>query len=175
MKKIILIGLITFLCFACQKQRYTQDSPEIETIKAVLTHYDYQNWDSLVTHYADTAKIFHNTRTNILSPTGLADYFKANDANFSTRAFEDENREYEMVIDDNGKKWVNFWGLWKGNLAANNKEIVIPVHITAQFLDGKIVQEYGYWDSSELALELEYIAMKQVQDASTEEDSETEE
>jgi len=156
----------------CQKSRYTQSSPEIETIKAVLNHYDYLNWDSLVVHYADTAKIYHNSRTNILTPETLAEYYKSNDANFSTRAFEDENREYEMIVDDNGNTWVNFWGLWKGNLAANNKEIVIPVHTTTQFIDGKIVQEYGYWDSSELALELEYIAMKQVQDAADKASSE---
>ena len=58
---------------------------------------------------------------------------------------------------------VNFWGLWKGNLAANNKEIVIPVHITSQFnKDGKIVEEYGYWNRGELVLELQSIINEKI-------------
>jgi hypothetical protein len=42
-------------------------------------------------------------------------------------------------------------------LAANNKQIIIPVHITYQFIDNKIVTEYGYWNSSELQSELQKI------------------
>ncbi len=159
MKKLLILGLAIIVLASCRNnnKRYTQNSPEIETVKTVINHYDYQNWDSLVTHYADTAKIYYNSRKNILSPKGLQKYHSENDESFSTRAFEDENREYEMIEDNNGKSWVNFWGLWKGNLELNNKEIVIPVHITYQFIDGKIVNEYGYWNTSELVLELQNI------------------
>jgi len=160
MKKLTLLAFIVILFTACQNNsspRYSQDSPEIETVKASVNDYDYQKWENLVSHYADTAKIYYNSRVNILSPKDLPNYHKANDASFSTRAFEDESREYEMVEDNNGKTWVNFWGLWKGNLDANNKSIVIPVHITYEFKDGKIVTEYGYWNTSELVSELQKI------------------
>ena len=50
----------------------------------------------------------------------LKSYFTRNSESFSTRAFEDETREYEMIEDNNGKIWVNFWGLWKGNLKRNS-------------------------------------------------------
>ncbi|PWK17757.1 hypothetical protein [Xanthomarina spongicola] len=158
MKKLVLLCCLIFTLNSCNKEpRYTQDSEEIEIVKAAINDYDYQEWDKLLTHYADTAKIFYNSRSNVLSPIALLDFHKNNDSSFSTRAFEDENREYEMVEDNNGKTWVNFWGLWKGNLTANNKQIVIPVHITYQFIDNKIVTEYGYWNSAELQLELQKI------------------
>ena len=164
MRPAILLGLVLLLSItSCQQQRYSQASPEIETVKQVLQNYDYQEWDKLVTHYADSAQIFHNSREMILTRDDLPEYFQKNDVSFSTRAFEDENREYEMVVDDQGQKWVNFWGLWKGNLVANNKEIVIPVHITAKFVDGKIVKEYGYWNRGELVLELQSIINQKIE------------
>jgi hypothetical protein len=63
----------------------------------------------------------------------------------------------EQTLDDDGETWVNFWGLWKGTLKANGKEISIPVHLTAQFVDGKIVQEYGFWDMSVFMAEMQAI------------------
>lgn len=155
LKTLLLFGLTIVLFTSCKDGRYSQNSPEIETIKAVLNDYDYQNWDTLVMRYADSAKIYHNTRTKVLTPGELPDYYQNNDVSFTTRAFEDESREYEMITDDKGQRWVNFWGLWKGNLAINNKELVIPVHITTKFVDGKIVREYGYWDRSILMQELQ--------------------
>jgi len=40
-------------------------------------------------------------------------------------------------------------------LKDNNQLYEIPVHLTAQFIDGKIVKEFGYWDNSSIALALE--------------------
>jgi len=158
MKRLLLLCCLLFTLYSCDKEpRYTQDSDEIEIVKEAINDYDYQEWDKLMSHYSGSAQIFYNTRSNVLSSITLIDFHKKNDANFSTRAFEDESREYEMVEDNNGKTWVNFWGLWKGNLAANNKQIIIPVHITYQFVDNKIVTEYGYWNSAELQLELQKI------------------
>ena len=62
-----------------------------------------------------------------------------------------------MVLTDDGETWVNCWLEWNGTLAANNKEIDIPIHLTYQFVDGKIVREYGYWDASEIVMELQKI------------------
>ena len=46
---------------------------------------------------------------------------------------------------------------WKGTIAVTGKEIAIPVHLTYQFVEGKIVKEYGYWDPTEVVLELQKI------------------
>src|SRR5690554_1963155 len=117
MKNIILAGCLLLIFTACSNQhRYTQSSEEIEIVKAVISDYNYQEWESLTSHYHDTANIYFNSRSLILSPTDLEEYHKTHDAGFSTRAFEDGNREYEMIEDNSGKSWVNFWGILKGNL-----------------------------------------------------------
>ncbi|WP_452222970.1 nuclear transport factor 2 family protein [Lacinutrix chionoecetis] len=159
MKKLILLVSLCWFLFNCQDnaQRYTQDSKEIEIVKKTIAHYDLHQWDSLVMNYADTAKVYYNTRTAILGPKDLKTFLTRNDNYISTRAFEDESREYEMIEDNNGKVWVNFWGLWKGNLKENNKGIVIPVHITYQFDNDKIVEEFGYWNAAELVKEIQAI------------------
>lgn len=165
MKKLLGLGLLLLVIVSCNNsQRYTQNSAEIDIVKATINHYDYQNWDSLVMNYADTAKVYYNTRDLYFTAKSLPDYHIKNDSTFLTRAFEDDRREYEMITDDNGKKWVNFWGIWKGNLLENNQKIEIPVHITYQFIDAKIVLEYGYWNSSELILALQEIEKSKKQD-----------
>ena len=41
-----------------------------------------------------------------------------------------------------------FLGKWEGTLKENNKTVVLPVHLSVRVLDGKIVQENGFWDNS---------------------------
>ena len=59
-----------------------------------------------------------------------------------------------MVIDSDDESWLNYWGTWRGKLKANDKEIDIPVHITSQYVDGKVVQLYNYWDSAPITAAL---------------------
>lgn len=158
MKKLILLGLTVILFAACQKTepvRYTTTSPEIDEVKALLKDYQDGNWEAWATHYADTAKIYHNSwkEGSGKTPQQTADDLKAILANVSSYGFEVDAENdmpwYEMVLNDNGNTWVSFWGNWKGTLAANNKELEIPVHLSIQFVDGKIVREEGYYNLSE--------------------------
>jgi len=166
MKKLFLLGLAIVLLTACEQQekRYTQQSPEIDTVKKLISNYNNKTYDT--TMYADTAKTSYNTNDKRLTPKETMDYHKANDAIYSTRSFLDKEQEYEMVVTDEGKTWVNFWSDWKGTLAANNQEITIPIHLTYQFIDGKIVRESGYWDPTEVVLALQEIeAAKKIADS----------
>ena len=36
-------------------------------------------------------------------------------------------------------------------------EITTPIHLTAQFINGKIVRDFGYWDPSEIISNLQEI------------------
>jgi hypothetical protein len=81
---------------------------------------------------------------------------------FNSWNFIEEEGDYEMVITDENETWVNFWGLWQGNLKANNKAYLIPCHMTARFVDGKIVREYGYWDTSKLLLDMQEMERKAI-------------
>ncbi|MDO9274481.1 MAG: nuclear transport factor 2 family protein [Lutibacter sp.] len=158
MKKLILLGLAIVLFTSCdtKPERYTQQSKEIESYKAGIKDYSDQKWESLVTRYADTANVFFNTAIPMRA-SKIPEFHQNNEAAFSSRGFVEKGQEYEMAITDEGKTWVNFWGTWKCTLAANNKVLEIPVHLTAQFIDGKVVREYGYWDNAPIVLALQEI------------------
>jgi len=154
MKKVILMGLAIVLFTACNQQdtRYTQQSPEIDTYKKSIEDYKNKNWDAMVKHYADTAKIANNViQEKAVSIAQVIEQKKEDAAMFDWVV---EKEEYEMVVTDKGETWVNFWGLWKGTMKSNNKVYDIPFHLTARFIDGKIVEEFGYWNNSEIATDL---------------------
>ncbi|MEQ5791903.1 nuclear transport factor 2 family protein [Muricauda sp. NFXS6] len=158
MKRIILLcAFVALIASACQQGpvRYTQNSPEIETVKQFIDNYNNKLFDTGV--YADTSKTYYNTNKNPMSPSEVMDYHRQTDANYATRGFKGDNQEYEMVVTDEGETWVNCWLQWQCSLAANNKKIEIPIHLTYQFIDGKIVREYGYWDPTEIVLGLQKI------------------
>lgn len=136
--------------------RYTQKSSEIESSKSVIKSYDTMDWETLASHYADSAKVYFNTtEKNPMLASKLPEYHKANDQNYTSRGFVKGENEFEMVVTDKGDTWVNFWGTWKGKLKTNGKEIEVPVHMTSKYVNGKIVEEHGFWDASEIVLELQ--------------------
>lgn len=163
MKKIIFLSLIAVLFIACQPkgpERYTQNSSEIDTFKSVIKSYNDQDWESMISHYADTAKTFNNSSDIGLSLNEMVDYHKQSLPNLASRGFLDKDQEYEMVLTDKGDTWVNFWGDWEGTLKANGKKIKIPVHLTAQFENGKVVRTSGNWDNAPMVLALQEIEAK---------------
>lgn len=158
MKNILLLGLILVFFTACEthKKQYTQQSPEIETVKKILDNYNNRVYDTSV--YADSSKSFFNTsKDEFMSASETIAMHKQNDEIYSQRGFTNEDPEYEMVVTDKGETWVNCWLDWKGTLAANGKEIEMPVHLTYRFIDGKIVREVALFDSSKIVLELQAI------------------
>ena len=156
-KNLILLGFAIVLFTACEKRatRYTQSSPEIETVKTAIKSYNNKTYDTSI--YADTSKIYFNTKDDFMSPSETMAYHKANDANYSSRGFPNEDQEYEMVVTDNGETWVNCWLDWKAIMAGNGEEIEMPIHLTYRFVDGKIVRVYGYWDPTEVVINLQEI------------------
>ena len=164
MKKIAVLGILltAILLSACKEkgpERYATTGSEIDLVKSLVADYEKGDWEGWLGHYADTAKLHHNTTDDIsLSATEMSESLKSLLSNTSSYAFDDDPF-YEKVIDDKDKTWVNFWGDWKGTIAANNnKELIIPVHITAQIVDGKIVEEHGYYNLSEYMATLQEIA-----------------
>lgn len=150
MKKLLFLGLALVLCIACDQKepvRWTKTSPEVDVAKALVKDYQEGNWDSWLSHYSDTAKVYHNS-INHITTEQLRDNFKNTLTNYSSYGFSDEDIFYEMIIDDDGDKWVYFWGTWEGNLAESNKKIVLPVHLALKFVDNRIVLEYAYYDTS---------------------------
>ena len=159
MKNFIIIGLALVLSTACQRsdKRYSQNSPEIDTVKQLIANYNSKTYDTSI--YADSSKTYYNTTDDkkVLSPNETMAYHKQNDAVYSHRKFLDEDQEYEMVVTDDGETWVNCWLDWQGTMKATGKTIDIPIHLTYRFEDGKIVREVGRWDPTEVVFELQEI------------------
>ena len=158
MKKLLVLGLITLFFVACQQgpARYTNASPEVDAIKAHIKDYNAGQWTEWAGRYADTAKLYHNSlKASSVAETqeGLEGLLAAT----ASYGFVDKDIFYEMVIDDDNEKWVNFWGTWEGTLAANSQKLVIPVHVTFQFEGGKIVEEHAYYNLAEYAAAMQAI------------------
>jgi len=149
---LLFVSFLTLLSCKEQPTRYTQSSSEIDTLKAAIAAYEAGDWEGYQTHYADTAKIYHNTTDKFLSATDNANAFKESTAQYSSYGFIKDEGDSEMVVTDDGETWVNYWGVWQGTLSANNQSYKMPVHLTAQFADGKIVKEYAYYDRTPIVL-----------------------
>jgi SnoaL-like domain len=152
MRKLILLGFAAILFAACSNPgppRWTTTAPEIDVAKALLKDYQDGNWESWMSHYADTAKVFHNTIVGA-TPKQLQEALSADIQKLSSYHFSDKDIYYERIIDDDGQTWVYFWGTWEATVATTNKQLVVPVHLDLHFVDGKIGREYGYYDYSSL-------------------------
>jgi len=155
MKNLFFAGILLVLFTNCeQKQRYTQQSPEIETVKSIIKDYDSKNYENLTSHFADTAKVSINNNKPF-NASELPEFHGQSDGFYSSRGFLTDDLEFEMVVTDEGKTWVNFWGTWKGTLASSGKDYLIPIHLTYQFIDGKVVKQYGYWDGTEITMAMQ--------------------
>ncbi|SEF85067.1 nuclear transport factor 2 family protein [Algoriphagus boritolerans] len=156
MKKLSLFCVFATLLFACENtKRYTQQSAEIETVKSIIGNYVNGEWEAYQSHYAEGAQIFFNaTEDKPATIQQIIAQQKMEVEPFSSYSFDRENEAIEMVLDDKGETWVNYWGVWKGTLAATGKTYETPIHLTSQFVDGKIVKSYGYWDNAPLQLDM---------------------
>ncbi len=167
MKNLFILILTLAVVTACEQKdtRYTQQAPEIDLVKKHIDNYNKVNYDMAASVLADSSRSFFNTKDNPISNKDIVAYHKANDANYSSRKFLDTDQEFEKVVTDKGDTWVNAWLKWQATLAANGKVINMPVHMTFKIIDGKIVQEHGYWDPTEIVLELQAIEAEKAMSA----------
>ena len=163
MKKTILLFVTAAFFTACNHgpEHWTKASPEIDIAKALVKDYQDGNWTSWISHYADSAKLFHNSVDSI-SPQQLQDGFKVDIANYTKYGFLDKDSYFEMVTDDKNETWVYFWGTWEGTLKNTNQKFLVPVHLAVRFVNNKVVREYGYYNRSALD-----VAIKEMQAANT--------
>lgn len=156
--------LSTVLLWACNEkpQRYFETSQEIDILKSGIKAYENQDWKAWRANFVDTAKIHHNTIKG-LSPEDNMTNLQNMVVNFSTYGFQDKGSFSEMVVDKDGEVWVNYWGIWNGVVMESGEKISIPVHLTAQFINKKIVEEYVYYDSAPILKALE--AAKELSEA----------
>ena len=158
MKNVLLLALAGLFVIACQEKqptRFTTNSPEISSYKKGIEAYEKADWSNWAAQFSDTAKIYHNVWDKPASVADVQEGFVNTLASLSSYGFDKEEMVFEQILDDDGETWVNFWGHWQGTIKANGKTLSIPVHITAQYVDGKIVKEYGFWNMSEFVDEMQ--------------------
>lgn len=155
MKKLLLLLSAAVFLIACESEQnqYTESSPEIDSAKELLKAYEAGNFEEYRNLYADTAKIYHNSTT----PTSLDEMISSSGEGVKMYSSYGFGTEYDldMVTTDKGNKWVGFWGVWNAKLAGSGEEFNIPAHFSMRFVDGKIVEEWGYWDSHKVAEAIE--------------------
>ncbi|WP_299361908.1 nuclear transport factor 2 family protein [Winogradskyella sp.] len=167
MKNLLPLIILVLLITSCEerKQRYFAESEETKTLEAGIIAYESGDWDKWKNHFADTAKIYVNSKEPITLDARLKDLSSMTEA-FSSYGFNKDKDHIEMVLDKMDETWVYYWGQHYGTLV-NGTELSIPVHLAVQFVDGKIIAEHIYFDGTEM-----YAAMNAMQ---AETDSETEE
>lgn len=162
MKNLTLISVIAFLLCSCNsKDRYTQQSAEINTFKSIIGNYVNGEWDAYQSHYAEGAQIFFNSTED--KPATIQQTIaqqKLEIEPMSSYTIDREKEAVEMVLDDKGETWVNYWSVWKGTLAVTGKTYEMPIHITSKFVDGKIVESLGYWDNAPIQLDIMALQME---------------
>jgi ketosteroid isomerase-like protein len=158
MKKLILLGLAVIVMTACkQEQRYFAESEETNTLIAGIAAYESADWEKWQSYFADTAKIYVNSKDAMSLADRVAGLKNMTNA-MSSYGFDHEDEYIEMVIDKEHKTWVYYWATHIGTIAGSEKEMSIPVHLAVQFADGKIVEEHIYFDATELNAGLAAVA-----------------
>ena len=157
MKKVFTLLCILFVALSCQEtqQRYWKDSDEIKAAKASINAYESGDWETWRSNFADTAKIFVNS-TKPISIDERLNGLKGMTEAMSSYGFKHDDSEFmEMVLDQNDETWVYYWATHESTMAANQKTLIIPVHLALHYVEGKIVAEHIYFDGTEMTAELE--------------------
>lgn len=170
MKNLFILVLVALAIFSCQEhqQKYFAESDETKSLEAGIAAYESGDWQTWRSHFADTAKIYVNSKEPI-TLDARAEELKAMTGAFSSYGFDKEKDHMEMVIDKNDETWVYYWATHNGSMA-NGTKLSIPVHLAVQFKDGKITEEHIYFDGTEMNA-----ALSAMQAEATEETEVTEE
>ena len=140
--------LTLLILAACQKKQYFSSSPEIDQIKKGNEAYFKGDWATLRSLYADTAQIWVNTwheNSKGQTPDEYIEGLKGGLANMSNYK-EGNPTIYEMVVTDDGTKWVHCWMHWTGS-TKGGKEVKSVVHATFSIKDNKVIYQGNIYDS----------------------------
>lgn len=145
MKKILISAFALLALAACQKKQWFASCPEIDLVKKGNAAYFSGDWTTFRGVYADTCKIYDNVwdAKKAVSPDDFTKGVQTTLANFSEYKMGISN--YEMVVADNGEKWVHNWFVWQGK-HKNGQAIEIPIHITFRVIDDKVVLQANFYN-----------------------------
>ena len=140
---LVALGILLIPCHLQSQtsKQYFEECPEIDLGKKLVKAYLDQDWETYRSCYSDTARIWQNAWYS--SDLGNSIY---------------EETIWEMIINNNGDKWVHFWGKWVGKLSPDSEELAVPVHLAFGVVADKVVYEAGFWDNLPM-----YMAQKKME------------
>lgn len=169
MKNLIVVAVIIAMFSSCeqQKQRYFAESAETKILESGIAAYESGDWDTWQSHFADSAKIFVNSKEPMTIESRRENLAAMTEV-FSSYGFEKDNAFIEMVIDKEDETWVYYWAQHSGTMV-NGTEISMPVHLAVQFTNGKITSEHVYYDATAMNSAIAAMAVEaEIEDATDE-------
>ena len=161
-KSFITIFLTAIVLISCQtpcEQTYFQQSPEIDLGKKVVDAYLNGNWDVYPNFYADTAKIWRNkswvTDEGMTAQQLIADLQEGIEP---VSEYSMDSQIWDMIITPEGDRWVHLWGVWHGTVEATGKTYDIPVHVSMNIINNKIVRQVDFFNDAEIAMDMMALA-----------------
>ena len=135
------------------RDRRESKRAETKTLEAGIAAYESGDWDKWKSHFADTAKIYVNSKESMSVDARMKELQGAANT-FSSYGFDREKEYIEMVLDKEKETWVYYWANWSAEIDANKKKLSVPVHLALQFKNGKIVEEHAYFDGTAMNKEM---------------------
>jgi hypothetical protein len=128
------------IVFKQEEKRMANSSSQIDVVKKLINTIQTSNWDQWETYYKNGAKIYHNnwneSRTVEETKQQLSKLFSETESYYFKKPLIFENAR-----DDLGKiTGVHFWGV------ISNNEVDMPMHLSFHFKEGKISEEYGFYN-----------------------------
>jgi hypothetical protein len=147
MKKLFVFALGLLALAACQEKQYFKESPEIDLVKKGIAAYFSGDWDTFRAGYADTAKIAVNVwdEDKWVGPDAYIEGLKSNLTNYAEYNIG-ENPVYEMIVTDEGDKWVHAWFLHSGK-TNGGKDVTTPVNVSFFVKDNKIAMQIDIFNA----------------------------
>ena len=150
---ILLVGLLA-ACSPPTEKTYFSDSPELTQSKMLFKAYLEGNFDEIVGMYTADAIILRNKwdADDAMNPAEYVQNLQAGLGPISSYSLTEP--QWEMVINDEGEKWVHVWAKFTGEVAGNIGTFTFPIHVSQRYEDGKIAFQIDIFDKSELTTAL---------------------
>ncbi len=144
MKKLLAVLLLAILasCQQAPKNQVFVSGPDVDNIQKTIDAYVAADWTTFRAAYADTATSTHNKAK--MDMDSLMRFHQ--NARKAYDKVEFETIAKEMVQYEDGSQWTHYWGTWKGTIKGSSQAIEIPIHIAGHIVQGKITEDYLFYD-----------------------------
>ena len=139
-----LLMSLTYPVFA--QGTYYSEGSMVDEVKARVAAYEAGDWDAYKAGFAEDV-LFVNNSDSLTLDQRMEEHMAIHQV-FENVHFV--NTVYG-VVENEGETWGLFWGGWRGTVKSTGEEVGLMVHVASLKEDGKVVVEYGFWDTAEVA------------------------